>query len=422
MSRRLRVLLSAFYCSPYRGSESAVGWNIASQLARHHDVTVLIGDVSSKLPTLTEWQRWQAENPDGIVGLTPVHVPPDPQTVRVHDWHARRGLWFLFYRAYRRWQNLAYQTARRLHEEHPFDLAHHLTIIGYREPGELWKLGIPFFWGPIHGAVMTPWRFFPEFGRAGIYRHLTRNLLNAAQMRLPCRARKAAAHAAKIWAVTEEDRRMVEDLWGYKAETMIETGATPDPDARPRSLKPGEPLQLMWCGIIEDRKGLPILLRALADIKGSSAPFLHVVGEGPERSRCEQLAETLGIGKSVIWHGRIAHHLVKERMAGSHLLVHTAIKEGTPHVVLEALASGLPVLCHDACGMGTAVTCACGIKVPLENPQASVSHFRDALLDLMQHPDQIANLSAGAISRSADLSWDRLGDRIAHCYENIILS
>src|SRR5215475_4924338 len=41
MSRRLRVLISAFACEPHKGSEPEVGWQWALQMARFHDVTVL---------------------------------------------------------------------------------------------------------------------------------------------------------------------------------------------------------------------------------------------------------------------------------------------------------------------------------------------------------------------------------------------
>src|SRR5579884_4234568 len=41
MSRRLRVLLSAFACEPGKGSEPEVGWQWALQMARFHDITVL---------------------------------------------------------------------------------------------------------------------------------------------------------------------------------------------------------------------------------------------------------------------------------------------------------------------------------------------------------------------------------------------
>lgn len=416
MGKRLRVLLSAFYCSPYRGSESAVGWNIAVQLARYHDVTVLFGDLSPDVPFHADWMRWCRENPQGINGLEMVHVYPDDVIARIHRLHAIKGLWFLFYLAYRRWQTLAFAKAQLLNKERKFDIVHHLTIIGYREPGELWKLGVPFFWGPINGAVMTPWRYFSEFGLAGIYRHVSRNIMNGLQMRIPSRARRAAARASKIWAVTTDDRKMVESIWRRDAELMIETGSTVNPHARVRKLEQQHYFMIMWCGIIEDRKGLPLLLEALEGIDISIKFVLDIVGDGPERHRCRQLSQRLGLEDKVVWSGRIPHHQVQAKLAKSHILVHTAIKEGTPHVVLEALASGLPVICHDACGMGTVVDQSCGVKVPLRKPSASVTYFREAIIEIANNPDRLSALSSGAIKRAEELSWERIGERIGEAY------
>jgi glycosyltransferase involved in cell wall biosynthesis len=322
----------------------------------------------------------------------------------------------LYYRAYRRWQQQVLQVAQELHAKEPFDLAHQLTIIGYREPGELWNLGIPFVWGPINGAAMTPWNFLSGFGPKGIYRHLTRNFLNALQMRFAKRPKAAAKAAAKIWAVTQEDQDMVERLWGCSAERMIETGSTPDPAASPRIFHPGQTLKLMWCGIIEDRKTLHLLIEALA-LQGEGQPFaLHIVGNGPEEPRCRALAAKHGLADRITWHGRVEHTTVKQLMADCHVLVHTAIKEGTPHVVLEALSSGLPVLCHDACGMGSAVEESCGVKIPLITPAASTEGFAAALRSLHAAPERISELSVGAIARSHALTWSKLARRIHEAY------
>ena len=88
-------------------------------------------------------------------------------------------------------------------------------------------------------------------------------------------------------------------------------------------------------------------------------------------------------------------------------------------VVMEALASGLPVVCHDACGMGNAVTQSCGIKIPLECPEVSVAGFSDALRRLLTTPDLLTSLSAGAIGRSRELTWDEKARQIAMTYQSI---
>jgi glycosyltransferase involved in cell wall biosynthesis len=416
----MRILLSCYYFSPYRGGEAAVGWQYATGLAKlGHEVTVLYGDLAGSMPMKADVERYARET--GLpANLMAVHVPPEPAARFIHQLHAKPGMFFLYYPAYRLWQKANLREASRLHATKSFDLAHHLTIIGYREPGYLWKLGIPFFWGPINGAAALPWGFVAGLGWKGRYQHTLRNALNWLQMRLPSRSRKAAAGAAKIWAVTEEDRKMVEDIWGFQADTMIETGAQPSANATLRKRDVGEPLQLIWCGILEARKSLHLVLHALYQLPKDVECELHVIGEGAERGRWQQLAETLGIVEQVIWHGRVPHAEAQRLMARGHILIHSAVKEGTPHVVLEAMAQGMPVICHDACGMGVAVDENSGIKVPLHDPATSVAGFRNAILRLCNEPDLLSKLSQGALDRATQLTWDNKVKQVADTYHKIL--
>jgi glycosyltransferase involved in cell wall biosynthesis len=416
----MRILLSCYYFSPYRGGEAAVGWKYATGLAKlGHDVTVLYGDLSGAMPMRADIERYAKES--GFTeNLRAIHVCPDRTTRFIHDLHAKPGLFFLYYPAYRLWQKLNLREAERLHAANPFDLAHHLTIIGYREPGYLWKLGIPFVWGPINGAAAMPWGFIPDLGWKGRYQHTLRNILNWIQMRLPSRSRIAAASAAKIWAVTEEDRQMVSDIWGFPVETMIETGASPSELATTRKRNTAEPIRLVWCGLLEARKSLHLVLRAIAFLPEDVDCELHVIGDGAERRTWTTLANDLGLEKCVRWHGRVTHEQAQGLMSSGHALIHSSVKEGTPHVVLEAMSLGMPVICHDACGMGVAVDESSGLKVAMHNPGSSVAGFRDAILRLWNEPELLPKLSAGALNRARDLSWDNKVEKIADAYHEIL--
>jgi glycosyltransferase involved in cell wall biosynthesis len=415
----MRILLSCYYFSPYRGGEAAVGWKYATGLAKiGHDVTVLYGDLAAAEPMKADLDRFTAENklPEN---LTAIHVRAGRMSRMIHNLHAKPGLFFLYYPAYRLWQKANFREAQRLHTANPFDLAHHVTIIGYREPGYLWKLGIPFFWGPINGAAMMPWGFIRSFGWRGRYQHCVRNVLNWIQMRLPSRSRKAAMAAAGIWAVTEEDRHMVENVWGLKADLMIETGATPSPDAHIKHRETSEPLRLVWCGICEARKSMNFIIDAMAGLPKDTPCRLDVIGDGPERERWQRDAAAKGLASMIHWHGRVPHADAQRLMADGHVLVHSSVKEGTPHVVLEALAGGLPVICHDACGMGVAVDASCGLKVPLKDPRTSISGFRNAIATLSHDPDLLTRLSEGAQRRARQLSWDGKIESIDRGYQRI---
>ena len=75
--------------------------------------------------------------------------------------------------------------------------------------------------------------------------------------------------------------------------------------------------------------------------------------------------------------------------------VFTSLQEATSTVVPEALSLGLPVICHDVCGMEVAVTPECGIKIPLLDPATSIRGFVEAILKL-SHPMELERLSAGS--------------------------
>lgn len=407
MDRRLKILVSAYFCSPYKGSESGLGWNVVCRLATRHDVTVLCGDLSGAQPTRRDLERYRDEHglPDG---LTIRHVAPD-FLVRMLNWlHRVPGLWFVYYLAYRRWQKLALVSATELQRKSPFDLVHHLNIIGFREPGYLWKLEVPFFWGPLSGAPVVPAGFLKDFSAGQRLRWTVRNHLNLHQRQGGTRCRRAAGRASRIWTVSREDREMVSE-WGWDSQPLLETGGTPPGDgACPVELRPGEPLRLVWSGVFLGIKALPLVLRAVARAQRSRDVVLDVLGDGPEKLRWMAEVKEQGLEKQVCFHGFVPKAEAIAIMRKAHVLFHSSVKEGTPHVVLEALSLGLPVICHDACGMGVAVTRDCGIKVPLESPETSVEGFAAALDRLAADSALLKCLSEGALERSRELSWEAM--------------
>jgi glycosyltransferase involved in cell wall biosynthesis len=417
MPRRLRVLLSAYYCSPYRGGESTVGWKVATELAAHHDVTVLCGDLSPDSPTLKDHQRFSSES-ELPAGLTILHIQAHGLACAFHKAHSIPGLWFLYYEAYRVWQQEAFKQAKELHSDQPFDVIHHVTVIGFREPGYLWQLETPFFWGPISGAPQVPDRFLKDFSLPQRFRWKTRNILNRFQIKNGGRAKSAAIAAAKIWVVSEEDRNALLG-WGVNAAPMLETGSTPVVTREPKTRALHEPLRLCWSGLFQGIKALPLLLRALVDSEFSNVQ-LDVLGHGPEATRWKSLAATLGLESRVSWHGMLPREEAMRIMQNSHVLFHTSVKEGTPHVVLEALTMGLPVVCHNACGMGIAVDARCGIKIALKDPATSSTGFRDAIRRLLTEPELLPTLSAGAYERAGELSWESKVEAFSLAYREAI--
>jgi hypothetical protein len=73
-----------------------------------------------------------------------------------------------YYRTLREWERRAFTLAQEITRAEEFDLVHHLTMQGYREPGFLWQLPLPFVWGPAGGHAQMPWRYFSMLGWRGV--------------------------------------------------------------------------------------------------------------------------------------------------------------------------------------------------------------------------------------------------------------
>lgn len=419
MRDRLRVLLSAYACSPCRGSEHAVGWQYATNIARHHDVTVVCGDVEAEQPTKQELYAYQSRNalPEG---LQVVYVGPTRWIAMFERMHRLPLMWWCYYLAYALWQRQVLRVAKKLAASQRLDVVHHLNMIGFREPGFLYRLGIPFVLGPLGGANNDSLAFAKGCGSGSRIALGLRTILNEIQKRACFRPQQAARAAAAIFAATPAELKMVNEIWGLPAALVPETGATPR-----KSFEQREPydsngrLRILWSGMHCRRKCLPILTDAIACDELRASVFVTVLGEGAQTFAWRQQAATLGLADVFDWRGKVSHAKAMQLMESNDVCAFTSIREGTPHVVLEALAAGVPVVCHDACGMGVVVDDSCGLKIPFADFQTSVLGFRDALIRLVHEPDLVRSLSRGADRRAREMSWASKAATMSETYRRV---
>lgn len=422
---RSRILIAAHAVAPNYGSEEGIGWNIVYRLGAHHEVVVLCSPVIYDFFGFRkDWnlrqdiESFAAQHglPDGLQFVF-VDPPILSRLLQRESFPARQTF---YYSGYAAWQRAAYQIAVDLHREHPFNLVHQLNFTGFREPGYLWQLDCPFVWGPVTGSHTIPWGFFKQFSFRDRMYYAARNIANRLQMLTKQRPR-AAAHASRhTWVLSESDRKMVCGLWGYSAENMLDTGTEILESVKPRHYDSNRPLRVCWSGLHIGRKALPLFLNAIDRCQSPLRVELSVLGDGPETTEWQYLARSLKNKLCIRWLGRLKHSAAIEEMNRSDIFALSSLQEGATAVVMEALSLGLPVLCHDACGMGVAVTTQCGIKVPLIDPQTSIAGFAAALNRLLQYPEDVIRLSQGALLRAKELTWDSKVADILATYERVL--
>ncbi len=174
---------------------------------------------------------------------------------------------------------------------------------------------------------------------------------------------------------------------------------------RASGLPEGVPL-LLFVGSLEKDKGVHELVHAVERMAGSLRQLaLVVVGHGPLRPFLERFGGRLPGGCRVLLAGSVAPERVADFMRAADVLVHPSHAEGLPNVVLEAMASGLPVVATSVGGIPEVVGHErTGLLVPPRDAQA----LEGALMRVIADPEWARDLGRAGRALVVDRhSWER---------------
>jgi glycosyltransferase involved in cell wall biosynthesis len=139
----------------------------------------------------------------------------------------------------------------------------------------------------------------------------------------------------------------------YNGVDLDRFSAAPDDDG----------VTVLHVGRLVEKKGTAALLHAFAPMRARHPEAeLVILGDGPRRAALEQLTRELGIDNAVRFLGMQPHATVVEWLQRAAVLAAPSLRardgdsEGLPNVVVEAAASGRPVVATDHGGIGEAVT------------------------------------------------------------------
>ncbi len=178
----------------------------------------------------------------------------------------------------------------------------------------------------------------------------------------------AYAAAVKVIAVSEHTKQIMLDAGAYRNNLMvIPNGIDISLFAAHKELN--EIRKLIYIGYLVEHKGIHILLKALS-LTGDLSLSLTIVGDGTYRGTLEALAEKLSIKDRVRFLGEKSPQEIAALLKDHDALVHPSFIESFGIVVVEAMASGLPVLATRNGGSEFIVTEETGLIVAPNDPKA----------------------------------------------------
>jgi glycosyltransferase involved in cell wall biosynthesis len=183
------------------------------------------------------------------------------------------------------------------------------------------------------------------------------------------------------------------------------------------------PFGLLFVGRLVERKGVAVLLRAVALLSRKRDLRLTIVGDGPLRRVLELEADALGVGDRVRFLGFVPDSDMTDHFRAADALVLPAVQdskgdvEGLGVVLIEAIAHGKPVIASDSGGIPDIVIDGeSGLLVPPGSPEALAAAIERLLAD----PGLRSRLVEGGLRHvEANFSWSTIVTRLVALYRSV---
>jgi glycosyltransferase involved in cell wall biosynthesis len=403
----MKILISAYACETGRGSEGEIAWRLVNRLAEFHDLWVI---TRANLQSVHEQIFRESPKPARLHFIY-YDLP------WVFRFYKRGKRFFLLY--YYLWQIGLVFVARQLVRRERFTLVHHLTGGMDWMPSGLALCPSPFVWGPI-GSENThllikrhlPWSSRMKDATRVAFRWWMRNLDPFVCL--------TGARADLILTHTIDT---IPRKYLKKTRPFAQTGIEDVPAlARPKDdFARGKELRLVFAGELRDWKGARFVVdAALRYFARDPAAHLTVVGDGPLRNHLEAMARSSSEGHRVSFLGRVSMERLVQVLYESDIFLYPSFHHGLATVVLQAMLTGLPVVCLEGDATGRNVGCKAGITVNIEHDRDFVHDLAMAIGTLAADEAYRQRLARQAQHLAREtFAYDRLTEALSHNYREV---
>lgn len=173
---------------------------------------------------------------------------------------------------------------------------------------------------------------------------------------------------------------------------------------------------ILFAGALHPIKGLAYLIEAITYIKDKNKQLI-LVGDGDERIQLEELVKKLKLEKYVTFIGKVPYNEVFKYMVASNIFVLSSLSEGLPNVILEAMASGLPIVSTRVGGIPEIIKVGeNGFLVEPKNPQQIAEKINLFLEDNKLRE----KISKNNKQKAKEFSWESVIERLEKIYFRVI--
>lgn len=175
---------------------------------------------------------------------------------------------------------------------------------------------------------------------------------------------------------------------------------------------------ILFVGGLKIIKGLKYLIQAMNEvIKYCPDTKLVLAGSGPELKNLTLQVEKLNLAKNVLFLGGVSHDKIPELMSTADIFVLPSLSEGFPLVIVEAMASGLPVIATNVGGLPEIVKeNENGFLIQSKNS----NQIAQKIIFLLQNKELRKQMSENSKRIALEYDWDRIAGIIYERIEDIM--
>jgi glycosyltransferase involved in cell wall biosynthesis len=223
---------------------------------------------------------------------------------------------------------------------------------------------------------------------------------------------RSARRAARVLAVSELTKRDLIELYGIEKEKVVVTHNGVDPAFTPDGPHPNSEPYALFVGALQPRKDATTAIEALALVGEQPSRLILVGSDKGGRADAESTARRLGLADRVELRGHVPQDELAALYRGAACLVFPSRYEGFGLPVLEAMASGTPVVATTA-GALPEIAGGAAILVDQRNPVALAGGIERAIADRER-------LRAAGLERARRYSWAGTARRTLEAYRSLL--
>lgn len=410
-SNRSRLMVSAYACEPWKGSEIGVGWHWVLELSREFDLWVLTR-ANNREPI----ERWMTEN----LGYECIHwVYFDLPAKDLARKHGRKGV----HRYYLKWIRKSDTVIRNTMEANDIKTFLHLTYGNALWSVSRYGASQRFIWGPIGGLETIPREYSRRYSLRSRVMESIRRLVAKTIVKSPG-FRRRCRNADLILCKTEITRAAIPPSYRDKAIIMTDVAADlacdiHDVAASPRQDSEGN-LRLLCVGRLDAWRGFDLAIEAVARLKSSGLMVtLDILGKGPDKERLKTMIASLGLTTNVHLCGEVSADEYRRYLSDADIVLNPSLKEGAVTVSFDAMAAGKPLIALDTTGYTRYFRPDYSVVIPQGARNKVIASIADAISRLGDATLRQSMLKA-ARKAAGEVSWNFHGDEIRSAIRSVI--